>query len=258
MTTFSSFYGPFDSGWPWASPLPGAHLVALGFDVTLFGELTADCQTSGHHGIDLPSRLHGAVAKRRAEFIAGRLCARSALRRLDGRDATPGMNDDRSPSWPEDCVGAITHNDGWAAALVAHRQAYQGLGLDAERLLGTEEARRLARRVLTPREATCLKRLDPSSVGLMVSSAFSLKESLFKALYPVVGRMFHFQSAELVAWHGIGTVRLRLLEDLGSGWAAGREVDGEVCLHEGRLLSLIALPAPGLEHNECTNCDARA
>lgn len=249
MDNTPPFHEPLTSVWPWASPLRDARLVATRFDAALFDKQTGECDasSSSYQGIALPPRLCGAAAKRRAEFIAGRLCARRALWLLDGRDTTPGMNDDRSPCWPGDCVGAITHNDGWAAALAAPRQAYLGLGLDAERLLDTAQAIRLARRVLTPAEAARLDRLPESEIGLMVTAAFSLKESLFKALYPVVGKMFHFQAAELVAWHGTGTFRLRLLSDLGGSWPAGREVTGEVCQHEGRLLSLVALPAPRLD-----------
>lgn len=237
------FVGPFSSAWPWASPLPGACLVATRFDPARLDE-PADAPGECH-GVVLPPRLHDAIAKRRAEYVAGRLCARRALQLLDGRDATPSMNEDRSPCWPDNCVGAITHSDGWAAALVAHRQAYQGVGLDAERLLNEEQARRLARRVLTAEELVRMETLPTSSVGLMVSATFSLKESLFKALYPLVGRMFHFPAAELMTWQGIGPVRLRLLEDLGNGWTAGHEVTGMVCLHENRLLSVVALPASG-------------
>ena len=241
MDTSPSFIGPFSSDWPWVSPLPGTRLIVARFDSALYEAQTGKAPLAG---IPLPPRLRGAIAKRRAEYVAGRLCAQRALWLLDGRSACPSMNEDRSPRWPMDCVGSLTHSDGWAAALVAHRQAYQGLGLDAERLLGSEEARRLARRVLTPREAARLEQCEPSHVALMVGATFSLKESLFKALYPVVGRMFHFQAAELVAWHDLGAVRLRLLEDLGSGWAAGRERSGMVCLSGGRLLSVVALPAP--------------
>ncbi|MBZ0328872.1 4'-phosphopantetheinyl transferase superfamily protein [Halomonas sp. ANAO-440] len=247
METTPTFHEAFTSVWPWASPLPGVRLVATRFDPTRIGKQGAgrDLSDSGssYEGIALPPPLQGAIAKRRAEFIAGRLCARRALWLLDGRNATPGMNEDRSPCWPVDCVGAITHNDGWAAALVAPRQAYLGLGLDAERLLDAAQALRLARRVLTPEEVARLERLPESEAGLMVTATFSLKESLFKALYPVVGQMFHFQAAELVSWHGVGAARLRLLNNLGSGWTAGREVVGEACLHEGRLLSLVSLPA---------------
>lgn len=243
MDTSPSFIGPFSSDWPWVSPLPGTRLIATRFDSALFEAQSGTALLADCHGVPLPPRLRGAIAKRRAEYVAGRLCAQRALWLLDGRSACPGMNEDRSPRWPVDCVGALTHNDGWAAALVAHRQAYQGLGLDAERLLGSEEARRLAKRVLTPGEAARLEHMEPWNVALMVGATFSLKESLFKALYPLVGRMFHFQSAELTAWHGLGSVRLRLLEDLGSGWVAGREMPGMVCLSDGRLLSVVALPA---------------
>ncbi|MCE8024522.1 MULTISPECIES: 4'-phosphopantetheinyl transferase [unclassified Halomonas] len=243
------FVGPFTSDWPWASSLPGARLVAARFDPDRFDEPNVGPLPFERGSIALPPRLHGAIAKRRAEYVAGRLCARRALRLLDGRDATPSMNEDRSPCWPAGCVGAITHSDGWAAALVAHRQTYQGVGLDAERLLNEEQARRLATRVLTAEEIVRMRALPPSSVGLMVSTTFSLKESLFKALYPLVGRMFHFPAAELMAWHGIGPVRLRLLEDLGNGWTVGREVTGMVCLLEDRVLSLVALPASAADRD---------
>ncbi|MCC5883303.1 MAG: 4'-phosphopantetheinyl transferase superfamily protein [Halomonas sp.] len=236
MDASPSFVGPFSSVWPWATPLPGARLVATRFDPALFFEQGDD----GCHGITLPPRLRSAVAKRQAEFIAGRLCARRSLHLLDGRNEVPGMHEDRSPHWPDGYVGSITHSDGWAAAVVAHRQVFMGIGLDAERLLDEGQALRLVRKVLTPHEA---KRLEPSDIRLIVSATFSLKESLFKALYPMVGRMFHFQAAELVAWNGIGPVRLRLLTDLGNGWSAGREVAGEICVFEGRLLSLVAVPA---------------
>jgi enterobactin synthetase component D len=243
MDASPAFLGPFTSTWPWKLPLPGARLVAASFDPAHLDD------APGQHDIALPPRLSDAVAKRRAEYVAGRLCARRGLWLLDGRKSAPGMNEDRSPRWPVGCVGAITHSHGWAAALVAHRQAYAGIGLDAERLLAEEQAERLARRVLTPEEVVRLETLNPPNLALMVSATFSLKESLFKALYPLVGRMFHFQAAELTAWEGLGPVRLRLREDLGSGWTIGREVFGMVCLHEERLLSLVALPA-GLSHEK--------
>src|SRR5277367_2552834 len=72
-------------------------------------------------GISLPRELDRAVRARRTEFLAGRACARSALRKLaDGRadDAIP-IGPDRAPVWPAGIVGAITHAHGFAAAAVA-------------------------------------------------------------------------------------------------------------------------------------------
>lgn len=227
--------GPLARHWPWPFPLPGTCLVAAPFDAERL-----DAAAFATAGIVLPPRLASAAAKRQAEFLAGRLCARQALWQLDGRWQAPDMGEDRAPRWPEGCVGAITHGHGWAAALVGQRSAYRGLGLDAERLLSDEEAARLARRVLTPAER---ERLPADAAALAVTLTFSLKESLFKALYPLVGRRFYFPDAELLSWRADGHARLRLLSDLSPAWPAGRELEGGFCRWQGRLLSLVAIPA---------------
>lgn len=238
MTETPSFCGPLAIQRPF--DLADGCLVATRFAAEA---LTADAFATA--GIALPRRLVAAAAKRRAEFLAGRLCARQALWHLDGRWQAPEMGEDRAPRWPEGCVGSITHAHGWAAALVAPRSAYHGLGLDAERLLGDEEAARLARRVLTPAER---ERLPADEAALAVTLTFSLKESLFKALYPLVGRRFYFPDAELLSWHPDGRARLRLLTDLTPAWPAGRELDGHFCHWQGRLLSLVTIPAQRPDH----------
>ncbi|WP_355661313.1 4'-phosphopantetheinyl transferase family protein [Halomonas salifodinae] len=236
MTDSPPRCGPLAHHWPWPLALPGAQLVSAPF---MAERLDNAAFTSA--GIALPEGLEAAAPKRRAEFLAGRLCARQALWHLDGRWQAPAMGEDKAPLWPAGCIGSITHSHGWAAALVGPRASYQGLGLDAERWLDDETAARLARRVLTPAER---ERLPANEAALAVTLTFSLKESLFKALYPLVGRRFYFPDAELIDWHPQGSARLRLLSDLSPAWPAGRELDGSFCRWQGRLLSLVAIPAP--------------
>lgn len=235
MTDTPLCCGPLTRQWPWPFALPGACLVTGRFDADALDEASF-----AGHDITLPPHLQRAAAKRRAEFLAGRLCASQALWHLHGRREVPGMGEDRAPRWPQGSVGSITHSHGWAGALVASRSAYLGLGLDAEPLLGDAQAERLARRLLTAAER---ERLDDTLPAFAVTLTFSLKESLFKALYPLVGRRFHFPDAELTGWNDDGSARLRLLSDLGGGWPAGSELDGGFCLWNGKLLSLVAIPA---------------
>ena len=84
-----------------------------------------------------------------------------------------------------------------------------------------------------------LQRLDYSQLGLGVTLTFSLKESLFKALYPLTRQRFYFEHAELLEWSVEGYARLRLLTDLSADWQAGRELEGQFCVQDGYLLSLI-------------------
>jgi len=224
---------PLDEHWPLPQPLPGMQLISTRFDpARLTAEDFALCAIPSAKGL----------AKRQAEFLAGRLCAREALQRLTGSGSVPAVGADRAPQWPAGVVGSITHGGGWAAAVVARREDWRGLGLDMEQLLPPARAERLAGEILSPAELRRLPALDAESRARLVTLTFSLKESLFKALYPLVLRRFYFQDAELLEWREDGSARLRLLSALSADWPGGVELDGQFALFDGRLLSLVSVP----------------
>lgn len=218
---------------PLPKPLIGSHLISLHFDPLRF---TPD--DFARCGIP-PVR---GVAKRQSEYLAGRLCAREALRRLKGYDLVPAVGADRAPQWPAGVSGSITHGDNWAAALVAETGHWRAIGLDVERLLPPERAERLQQEILTGQECRRLLELDEAARAPRISQTFSLKESLFKALYPLTLTRFYFHDAELLECDN-GSARLRLLTDLSPQWRAGCELDGQYSLFDGRVLSLVAVAA---------------
>lgn len=191
--------------------------------------------------IEPPASIQRSVAKRQTEFLAGRLCAREAMRRLDGRSHVPLIGEDRAPVWPEDVTGSITHSTGWAAAIVARKSDWRGLGLDVEQLMSHERAVRLASEILTPAEMQRLNASPEHEAAKLVTLTFSLKESLFKALYPIVLKRFYFEAAELLDWSEEGTARLRLNIDLSAEWHHGKELDAQFSVQDGQLLSLVAI-----------------
>ncbi|MBB6342372.1 enterobactin synthetase component D [Pseudomonas fluvialis] len=192
------------------------------------------------HAVEQPANIRQAATKRRAEFLAGRLCARAAIDQLTGRNEIPGIGKHHAPLWPEGLCGSITHSDGYAAALAARRSDWRSLGLDIETLLEEQQAIELAREILTLQER---QRLLSQEHAFEVTLAFSLKESLFKALYPLSGTRFYFEHAELLEWQTDGYARLRLLTDLSSEWCRGREFVGRFELKERQLLTLVAIPS---------------
>ncbi|MBV6289438.1 4'-phosphopantetheinyl transferase family protein [Pseudomonas aegrilactucae] len=224
---------PLQHHWPLPHPVPGAVLVSCAFDPA---NLAAD--DFQRAAIEQTPSLQRSVAKRQAEYLAGRVCARTALQRLDGRDYLPATGDDRAPIWPTGISGSITHGKGWAAAVVAHASDCQGLGLDQENLLGDERAERLAGEILTAAE---LERMDRSQLSLTATLTFSLKESLFKALYPIALKRFYFEHAEIIEWSSDGSARLRLLTDLSAQWHHGREISGQFSVQGDQLLSLVSV-----------------
>jgi enterobactin synthetase component D len=229
---------PLDDQWLLPDALPDTVLLSTRFDPLL---LVAD--DFPNSAIEPPASIQRSVAKRQAEFLAGRICARAALLRLDGRACVPAIGEDRAPVWPAHVSGSITHSTGRAAAIVAQKQDWQGLGMDLENLLDPERAERLAGEILTPAELLRMATAPQDDRALLVTLTFSMKESLFKALYPIVGQRFYFEHAEIVEWSHSGQARLRLLTDLSTEWRHGSELQGQFGLKDGQLLSLVGVKA---------------
>ncbi|WP_346352064.1 4'-phosphopantetheinyl transferase superfamily protein [Oceanimonas sp. AH20CE76] len=183
--------------------------------------------------------LNKASAKRRAEFMAGRRCAAEALYRLAGVHHMPAMGPKRAPVWPAGFTGSISHSDTHAAAVVARTRDYCALGVDIEPCLANNRATALLPALLTADEQT---RLTEACLGEQVTLAFSLKESLYKALYPLTQTQFYFQDAEVLA-SANGRARLRLVTGLNAHWPAGTEVAAKYCRHGDHLITLVAIAA---------------
>ncbi|KAA0944676.1 MULTISPECIES: 4'-phosphopantetheinyl transferase superfamily protein [unclassified Pseudomonas] len=229
---------PLDAHWPLPVPLPGTVFLSTRFDPTLL--VAGDFQRCA---VPPPASIQRSVAKRQAEFLAGRLCARAALQQLEGLDCIPAIGEDRAPVWPAHISGSITHSTGHAAAIVAHKAQWRGLGMDLENVLALERAERLAGEILTHNELQRMAAGPREQIAQLVTLTFSAKESLFKALYPIVQKRFYFEHAELLDWSETGHARLRLLTDLSSEWRHGSELDAQFAVHEGQLLSLVAISA---------------
>ncbi|NMY06627.1 4'-phosphopantetheinyl transferase superfamily protein [Pseudomonas sp. WS 5059] len=229
---------PLDDHWPLPVALPGTVFLSTRFEPKLLE--AGDFQRCA---VPPPASIQRSVAKRQAEFLAGRLCARSALQRLDGLDCIPAIGEDRAPVWPAHISGSITHSAGHAAAIVGHKAQWRGLGMDLENLLPLERAERLAGEILTADEMQRMAAGPREQIAQCVTLTFSAKESLFKALYPIVHKRFYFEHAEVLEWSDTGSLRLRLLTELSSEWCYGKELEAQFVVHEGQLLSVVAIGA---------------
>lgn len=229
---------PLDPHWPLPDRLPGTVLLSTRFD--------PQALTPGdfHRAvIEPPPSIQRSVAKRQAEFLAGRCCARAAVQQLDGSHCVPAIGEDRAPVWPAHISGSITHSTGRAAAIVAHKAQWRGLGMDLENLIPLERAERLAAEILNPAELQRMHAGPREQIAHLVTLTFSAKESLFKALYPLVQKRFYFEHAQLIEWSASGHARLRLLTDLSTEWRAGSELAVQFATFEGQLLTLVAISA---------------
>lgn len=173
-------------------------------------------------GVDLPETIRRCAPRRQATFAAGRMAALEALRKAGCLDVTvPGIGGDGLPDWPPGWLGSISHSDDAAAALVAPDGCARLLGLDLERIVTAETAMQIASEIM-PEQPTGRSGLP---LEHEVTRAFSAKEALYKALYPLT-RQFRDFSAAHICWQKDAPgapvrVMLTLTEDWGAGWAAG-------------------------------------
>lgn len=185
----------------------------------------------------------GAVEKRRREFGTARACARAALGQLGFPPGEVLSGPRGEPLWPEGVVGSITHCEGYRGCAVGRRSDFAAIGIDAEvdaalpsGLLGDialpEEQRELA----------ALARQDPAASWDRL--LFSIKESVYKAWFPLAGRWLGFEDALVAIDRENHSFTTRLLVE--GPVLDGREVSGfsgTWLIGEGIVLSAIAVPA---------------
>ncbi len=167
-----------------------AHFDAASFDSAWFAQA----------GILRPDHIARSVPKRQAEYFFGRLCAQQALLAAGIEGAHIATGAARAPVWPPGVVGSITHNAGTAAAIVAPAAAYAGIGIDIETIPSAHGLAALTSTALSGDELDLLRALcDKAPLPLLVTAAFSAKESFFKASYADVGRYFEFDAVSVRA-----------------------------------------------------------
>lgn len=137
--------------------------------------------------------VQGFHPNRKNEFLLGRVCASKAYEDCIGRELLSLPADkDRSPQWPSDVVGTISHNQHWVGAAVAKKSELLGIGMDFE-TMGRAKME-LSSHIRSNEDLLKHSKLSDEELLTII---FSSKESLYKALYPSVKKFFGFQDAAL-------------------------------------------------------------
>ncbi|NIY47507.1 enterobactin synthase subunit EntD [Cedecea colo] len=212
---------------------PCPRVIRVDFDVSTFKP--DDLLWLPHH-----DRLANAVARRKAEHLAGRIAAHEALRLYGVNDYIPDIGAHRAPCWPPGFTGSITHIDSLAlATVIADSPARPcGIGIDTEIILNAYDAQDIADGIVNAAERELLAICGlpfPAALTLV----FSAKESLFKALYRHVGQYFDFSAAEITTINK-HSLELKLIVRLGP-FAAEQRFSARWFNDAERLTTLITL-----------------
>ncbi len=191
--------------------------------------------------------LARSVDKRRREFTTARICAHRALTGL-GVPPVPVLRGPRGePQWPSGVIGSITHCAGYRAAAVARSTDIATIGIDAEPNEVLPEG--VLDQIALPEEHDWLGPLMRGDPAVHWDRLlFSMKESVYKAWFPLARRWLGFEDAALTVDPVGGTFSARLLVD-GPVLPQGR-VSGSLTGFTGRWLArnglvITAITVPG-------------
>ena len=141
-----------------------------------------------------------SVIKVRRASGAVRLVARELLTKLGHPEAPIPRSPSGAPIWPKGIVGSLTHDAQVAAAAIAKKRDYYGMGIDVEPteavdldiydMVVTNAERRMAR--------------DVPYYGRLL---FAIKEAVYKTVYPLDGIFLEHHDVEVCLSAGSASVR---------------------------------------------------
>jgi 4'-phosphopantetheinyl transferase EntD len=179
----------------------------------------------------------GSVAPiRRREFSLGRSCARSALVHLGVAPVPILVGPQREPLWPPDIVGSITHCAGYCGAAVSTRSRFIGIGVDAEPhnnlpknvfFMIANDVERRELEALTDQDI-CWDRL-----------LFSIKESIYKAFFPITRRWSEFNDATVTIIPATAEFTARLSVE-----GHIHSISGRFLVAHGHVFTSAVIPSP--------------
>lgn len=207
-------------------------------DAVLLAEMApADADPST---LPLPERslIERAVEHRCREFAAGRTLARGLLRHV-GEEIDALLSDsDRVPIWPQAVVGSITHCRSLCAVAVAPRTISAGIGIDVEPARALDQG--LNAQILRDAEFARIESLPLALRPLGSLLVFSIKEAVYKAIYPERRQFLDFQQVEIVFIGEDGFIAEVLVP--GASLPGLSRISGRYRVADGHVASAVMLP----------------
>lgn len=175
-----------------------------------------------------------ASRKRRLEFAAGRMAARSAMLAGVGRHEAVPAQENRAPKWPLGVVGSIAHCDEACIAAVCETSTYSAIGIDIEPWVPLE--RDQVSIIANEAEQRWLTTLAKSERRLFAKLIFSAKEAAYKAQFTYTGQMLGFEAFSIQVLPAVQQFRARFTLPVGP-FPKGAVIEGRFVRSHGFLMT---------------------
>ncbi len=182
--------------------------------------------------------IERAVEHRQQEFAAGRILARGLLCHAGAQIDALLRDADRVPAWPQAVVGSITHCRSLCAVAVAPRSISAGIGIDVEPARPIDED--LHTMILRDAERGRIDALPPALRPLGAILVFSIKEAVYKSIYPERRHFLDFQQVEIAFTGDDGFVAEVLVPE--ASFPGLSRIPGRYRVADGHIASAVLLP----------------
>ncbi|QDY42488.1 4'-phosphopantetheinyl transferase superfamily protein [Candidatus Pantoea soli] len=192
--------------------------------------------------LPLPAGLQHAAVRRKAEYLASRWLVQQQLATLGHAGFVLGNAPDRSPCWPAGLQASLSHSHG--CAVMAATSAPLCVGIDVEHIMCDATVQETAELLMQPAERALLAAL-PLPFAQAATLLFSLKESLYKALWPQLHQPMDFHQATLTAVDpGRQCASLRLTQRFSPDFTPHTPLQARFWLSPQRVITLLTHPLP--------------
>ena len=146
----------------------------------------------------------------------------------------------RNPIWPAGFIASITHTDNIAICAASYKHDHEYLGIDLEKRLNLKFVTEIKYSIINLQEENLLLKCELSFEDAFTLT-FSAKESLFKALYPRVGRYFDFSAVQVIdICCSTNKFTIILLEDLTAELITDMRYTGNFIFDKSYVFTIIA------------------
>ena len=177
---------------------------------------------------------------RERQFVWGRLAAQQCLRELGFEGSPVKKGEHREPLWPEGIVGSISHTNTRGGAACAHLRDFRTLGYDLQEV--REISSNVLLRIASEGERCWIEEREEDA-KFRANLLFSVKESIYKALFPLCRKYIGFAEAEVLSVSADGEIVVAISSALARECSTGERLSLRYSFGDGTISTLLTIPS---------------
>lgn len=193
-----------------------------------------------------PAEFEAWKPIRQLSFLAGRAAVRIWQNQFIKDDFPVPRHLDGSPQWPKNWCGSIAHCRTEAVAVLhkndplSNMKLLKGIGIDVECAQGAAMLVGSADLLACQAEQAVVQKSGYDEIDSLLA-IFSIKESIYKAIYPSIKRYVDFLEVEIIDIDSHGYWEVKMKPDLALHCDGRRSVTGYLWRSQNKCYSICVL-----------------